>query len=382
MQSCKDAKSQFNKSLSTHIKQLTATFASPITNFGVSQLKDKPITLANKTASIQSNNNRAKTPQPRFLINSAQESVKQKKTSKEDPYNRLYYDYLKVQRNKTAIEKYAPVNTKYKVIRKPEKNSVRSRQSSKDHNVACPLEFNKENLYPSNMEDSKYNNLIALVNKERETVNNMKAELQRVCIESRAERNRFQKEIEELNVKNTELRKLHIREKEELHKKYDIMYSFMKALINEVIDKFTLKGNTNQAHYAIEDIKTIFIKELENVSRADIGIDFSEELSKLENRVNRVIKADKTLKQTNTKLEQIQEETPEHKTEQSLLLRALEDINSSVNELSLKEDLIPENKVRSNSSIQPINIMMTSKAMKQLEEIKARILNRQRKIEN
>lgn len=408
-----DARSQFNRSLCAHVKQLTATFASPVTNFRASKSKEKLIAAAAQTTSFPAGNSRAKTPQPAFLLNPTQA------VHKEDAYSRLHYDYLKVQRNKSSAGKYT---AKCKAAKRPP--AMKTRQHSRDYgsSAACPLEFDKENLYPGG-EDGKYNNLVALVNKERETVNNMKAELQRVCLESRKEKSKLQREIEELNIKNAELIKVHNRERNKLHEKCDALYYCIKTLTNAFVEKLLFMQNINhntefhhtKGYNPISEMKELFVKELERVRALEFDIDFSQELSRLRDITNKAVKAERLQAWAETRLEKIQEEAMERAntastyknageclaweetrvktsvpfqcSKQSLLLRTLEDINASVSELALTEDSadVPvKSKASDNSkgSIMKKESKATNNAIKQLEEIKARILNRQRKLQH
>ncbi len=266
-------KKQFSQGLFSRIEKLTCAFASPKTHIGSKRARDnlaipgrgaKPSTKAVAATMLVADpvQGRSRTPQPGYSSLQRQKRcvsrpgpapVSGESTNKvnlKELNNRLYYEYLKFQRDKdpsviccsrpaSAAQRPTMESTLRPGASQLHHSELLYSSSSNNNTSTNKLTLNlhamhadkpgtkartgtvsvcgppeeDENWNP-NGETAKCKNLLLLLNKEREAVSSLKAELKRVCVESREEKGKLQQEIDELNKTNTAYYKQYMKEKE------------------------------------------------------------------------------------------------------------------------------------------------------------------------
>jgi len=292
---------QFNQGLLTRIKKLTCTLASP--NICDSQRpKETNRNVPHKQP--ESNTSRSKTPQP---------DPNQHPTKALPDESAKFCDYLRSQRNRSTTEchtgrpshmkgkpvYYAKVSYSKdnKLIGKVD-DTLYSKYVSKSINPnVYPYKIGTENLNPNKSSNNTSNSkdLITLLNKEREEVGNLKAELKKTYLHSKKDKTELQQRIEELTKTNKSL----VKEQRVIEQKYNELKLLPKKLEAVTIQARTLaigivdalesafaSYNTSFANGCSEKellnkIKLAVMQKLEKTCSIEGGISFSPELCKL-----------------------------------------------------------------------------------------------------
>jgi len=256
-----------------------------------------------------------------------------------------------------------------------------------------------ENKNPNKMEHSLSKDLLVLLNKEKEAVGYLKAELQKTCLDSRKEKAELQKKIHELNKTNTECYKQIAHERSSarqalndnkaLTQKYESVSTQNKVLINgftELIEKI-VKQTVD-----LKTMETIIMNTLEEANKIEGGTLFSDELIKVKKLAAQTKEntKDESLYTENLKPNNIlllnevvlPEITVSEITydieDRSSLLRTINNLNEDFDEDfdDLVDDLSPEQV----SAIPRKCPGMQTNALKDLEELKARLALNKKKL--
>jgi len=338
-----DIKKQFNQGLFSRIEKLAGVFASPKS---YARHKDRESTccvnqIHTKNACVyttypeQTNYTRSKTPQPNAYQNTRPRSISKasinentcqnNKVNVKELNNRLYYEYLKFQRDKTGADTYyssSANNTNQQSFKSKNlllKTTMQAENYASTKTIirpVTPIECDQEiqeNFDPNkNVQfqesmppeySTKCKNLLLLLNKEREAVSNVKTELQRVCVESRQEKHKLQQEIEELSQINSTYYKQYLKEKEnnaqimiknnQLTHKLESASTQIRTLVNYTIDtieklfilQFSPPPSENTTFSRkkdpLEETRDQILANLAKVNSIEGGVNLSEELNKL-----------------------------------------------------------------------------------------------------
>lgn len=287
---------QFNQGLLTRIKKLTCTLASPNT-CDAQHPKENPSKNAARKYS-ESNTSRAKTPQPDPAQNNQPKALPDESAK--------FCDYLRSQRNRSTTECHTGrPNVKAKAIPYAKvacardsktsgkaEDTLYSKYVSKSINPnVYPYRIGMENLNPNKTSNNTSNSkdLIALLNKEREEVGNLKTELKKTYLYSKKDKMELQQQLEELAKTNKAL----VKGQKALEQKYSELKLLPKKLEAVTIQARTLATGIVEALESafakdccgekelLNKLKATVLQRMEKVSAVEGGISFSPELCRL-----------------------------------------------------------------------------------------------------